>query len=177
MFVLPPAAGEPDFVALFEYWCRQAPAGCLPGRQHLDPIDMPRDLLPRLVLFDVERAIEGPLFRVRLAGTKVVELLGCEPRGLHLHQLGLAEAGSLASTLKAVVTLGAPVVYSAPLALPNKRHVWARRLGLPLARDGATVDMVLGTYLLRDAASAGPAGLIVFDRLEPSRQRRLSAAG
>lgn len=167
MFELPQTAEEPDFVALFEYWCRQAPAGLLPGRQHLDPLDMPRDLLPRIVLFDVERALDGPQFRVRLAGTKVVEMLGREPRGTRLHELGLAEAGNLISALKAAVTLGAPVVYSAPLILPSKRHLWARRIGLPLARDGVTVDMVLGTYVLRDAAAGGPAGLIVFERLQP----------
>ena len=175
MFTLPPEAGEPDFIALFDYWQRRAPSGALPGRQHLDPLDMPRELLPRLVLFDVERAFDGPQFRVRLAGTKVVELLGREPRGHALHELGLAEARSLISALKAAVTLGAPVIYSAPLILPSKRLLWARRLGLPLARDGVTVDMVLGTYVLRDAAVAGHAGLVIFERLQP--QRRFSAAG
>ena len=175
MFALPPEAGEPDFVTLFEYWRRQAPPGWLPGRQHIDPLDMPRALLPRIVLFDMERTIDGALFRVRLAGTRVVELLGRDPRGDLLHQLGLAEAGNLASALKAAVTLAAPVVYSATLALPNKPPVWARRLVLPLARDGAAIDMVLGIYVLREAALAGPAGLVIFDRLQP--QRRLTAAG
>lgn len=175
MFALPPEAGDPDFAALFEYWCRQAPPGRLPGRQHLDPIDMPRDVLPRVVLFDVLPSTEGPLFRVRLAGTKVVQMLGREPRGAMLHQLGLAEADSLASALKAAVTSGAPVIYSAPVILPSRRHLWARRLGLPLARDGVTVDMVLGTYVLRDAAAAGPPGLVVFERLRTPQ--RASAAG
>lgn len=170
MFALPPEAGEPDFIALFEYWCRQSPPGRLPGRQHLDPIDMPRELLPRLVLFDVLPSIDGPLFRVRLAGTRVVQMLGREPRGTMLHQLGLAEADNLTSALKAAVTLAAPVIYSAPIVLPSRRHLWARRIGLPLARDGANVDMVLGTYVLRDAAAAGPGGLVIFERLQPPRR-------
>ena len=122
MFALPPEAGEPDFVQLFDYWCRQAPPGRLPGRQHLDPLDLPRDMLPLLMLFDVEAAIDGAQFRVRLAGTKVVQLLGREPRGLLLQQLGLTEAGNLTSTFRAAVTLGAPVVYSAPLTLPSRRR-------------------------------------------------------
>lgn len=175
MFALPPEAREPDLITLFEYWRRLAPAGLLPGRQHLDPIDMPRALLPRLALFEVEHAIDGAQFRVRLAGTKVVEMLGREPRGRMLHQLGLAEAGNLGSALKAVVTLAAPVVYSAPLALPRNRQAWARRLALPLAGDGSGVDMVLCLYLLRDAALAGPSGLVIFDRLRP--ERRFIAAG
>ncbi|WP_119422637.1 PAS domain-containing protein [Desertibaculum subflavum] len=177
MFALPPEAGEPEFVALFEYWCRQAPSGQLPGRQHLDPIDMPRDLLPWLVLFDIEPALEGPCFRTRLIGTKAADLLGRAPRGAALQQLGLAEAGSLASAFKAVVTLNAPVVYSAPLMRPNGRQYWARRLCLPLAGNGYAVDMVIGSYVLREAALAGPAGLVVFNRLEAAPRRRLGAAG
>ena len=175
MFAIPPEAGEPDFIALFDYWRHQAPPGRLPGRQHLDPLDMPRDLLPLVMLFDVESAIDGAQFRVRLAGTKVVQLLGREPRGLLLRQLGLTEAGNLTSAFRAAVTLAAPVVYSAPLTLPSRRQVWARRLGLPLASDGVAVDKVLAIYALRDAAMTGPSGLVIFERLRP--QWRLRSAG
>jgi hypothetical protein len=176
MFALPPAGLEPDFVALFDYWRRQAPEGRLPGRQHIDPIEMPRELLPRLMLLDVEPALDGPWFRVRLAGTKVVELLGREPRGRLVHQLGLAEAASLLTAIKSVASLGAPAIYSAPLALPNQRQVWARRLGLPLARDGATVDMVLASYLWRDAALAASPGLVIFERLSRKSPRLAATA-
>lgn len=176
MFAMPAEAGETDFIALFDYWRRQTPSGRLPGRQHLDPIDMPRHLLPRVMLFDVERAFDRVLFRVRLTGTKIVELLGCEPRGVLLHQRGLAEAGSLAATLDAATALAAPVVYSAPFVPARGRRLWARRLGLPLARDGRTVDMVLGIYALRDAALAGPSGLVVFQRRD-AMPPRLSAVG
>jgi hypothetical protein len=67
----PPATAKPEIVALFDYWRSKAPAeGTLPGRRHIDPLDVPR-LLPHIWLVDV--VDEPRRFRVRLLGTALVE--------------------------------------------------------------------------------------------------------
>ena len=68
MFELP-ASAHPKVSALYEYWKSITPdPGRLPGRQHLDPADIPT-LLPNIWLLDV---LEAPLrFRYRLIGTEI----------------------------------------------------------------------------------------------------------
>src|SRR5258708_36707350 len=52
---------------LYDYWVKIRPGGvALPGRQHLDPIEIP-DLLPYFFLIDVEK--EPLRFRYRVVGT------------------------------------------------------------------------------------------------------------
>jgi len=160
--------GRTSFAELFAHWQGRAPVGRLPGRQHIDPLDFPRDLLPRIVLFDVERTGDGPRFRIRVAGTHFVELCGQEPKGKFVDEIGpRPEGDKVIGALRSVLTMAAPAVYSAPLMLPNKQRVWAKRLALPLARDGEVIDMVLTAYvLLRNDFPAQP-GLTIFDRTEP----------
>ncbi len=168
MFDLPLEAEEPGFAELFAYWRDCGPAGRLPGRQHIDPLRFPRDLLPRIILFDVEREGGLPRFRFRLAGTHFVELCGQEPRAKWLDEMDLLPDGDrIIGALRAVLTTGAPALYAAPLTLPNRSQVWAKRLALPLARDGETIDMVLATYLLFREEFPIPPRLTIFDRTEP----------
>ena len=62
-----------DIKVLYDYWCRIAPAGRLPGRQHFDPLDIPH-LLPNIWLLDVHR---DPIrFWRRLVGTRIEEFAG-----------------------------------------------------------------------------------------------------
>ena len=66
-----------DIKLLYDYWCRMAPPGRLPGRQHVDPIDIPH-LLPNIWLLDVHR---DPIrFWRRLVGTRIEEF-ACKSLG------------------------------------------------------------------------------------------------
>ena len=69
--IRPPATAKPEIVALYDYWRSKAPAdGTLPGRKHIDPLDIPT-LLPHIWLVDV---VDAPRrFRVRLLGTALVD--------------------------------------------------------------------------------------------------------
>src|SRR3546814_15629289 len=51
---------------LYDYWCGRCPAGALPARRDIDPLDIP-DLLPNLFLLDVIGDAEAFVFR--LAGS------------------------------------------------------------------------------------------------------------
>src|SRR5436190_8237553 len=68
------------------YWRRIRPdAGQLPGRQHFDPLEIPR-LLPFLGLADVIYT-PAPRFRVRLIGTRLVDIFGGGVVGNYLDEL------------------------------------------------------------------------------------------
>ncbi|MGB8273957.1 MAG: PAS domain-containing protein [Alphaproteobacteria bacterium] len=147
MFVLPPEAFEPELIELYEYWLRKAPPGRLPGRQHIDPIDLSARLLPHVLLLDVVRGPEGLRFRLRLAGTAVAQLIGREIAGLYFDEIAPPErTAPVIAGLCAIVESRKPVFLESPLTVPSRDYIWVKRLGLPLARDGETIDMVLAAF-------------------------------
>lgn len=121
------------------YWDSKRPAqGVLPGRQHLDPIDIPK-LLPNVWLIDVAR--DPYRFRFRLLGTAVVEYAGEDNTGKWFDET-LPDFDP--SVFIDVVEARAPSWRrSASRMRPYKEYRELERVRLPLARDGATVDMIL----------------------------------
>jgi hypothetical protein len=128
---------------LYDYWQAICPAAdVLPGRQHLDPVHIPK-LLPWLWLVDVHQG-ESLRFKFRLVGTEQVVLRGRDPTGHWVDEvhpgfptsaLGRAASG-LVNAKNVYYYRGAPPIRTKGIVLSE----W---LGLPLARDGVTVDMLL----------------------------------
>ncbi len=134
----------------FYYWLSLATRlNRLPSRQDIDPVQMAPALIPNLFLTEV--LYEGdrtPRFRFRLLGQEIVERESTRP-GQYLHELG---GGYDQSKLE-------------PQYLDClDRRIWLRRgslrweiparayiaydvLLLPLARDGHTVDAMIGLTL------------------------------
>jgi hypothetical protein len=141
---LPPVFTEPEFIELVDYWRRKSPPGRLPGRQHVDPMELSPRLLPHVLLMDVVRGESGPRFKFRLVGTGFVQLVGREVTGLFYDQIASTKrAAPLLAGLKKLVETGEPVYLEGPLTVPSRDFIWVKRVGLPLAEDGKTVDMVL----------------------------------
>ena len=68
--------------------------------------------------------------------------------GLHYDEIGAPErAMPVIRALDLVVERKAPVYLSGRLSIPSQDYVWVKRLGLPLAQDGDTVDMILAIWL------------------------------
>jgi hypothetical protein len=152
------SAWHPTIQQFYDYWLSIAPPGRLPGRRHVMPEDL-RPLLPRLWMLDVHR---DPLrFRYRLAGTFVVWSLGREVTG------GWVDELQPERPLKPIVH--DRYCYTALTGRPTWRHgetIWERRPGhrlnrlrhfltvenciVPLANDGATVDILFGASVLFD---------------------------
>jgi hypothetical protein len=155
---LPAEGMEPEFIQLFDYWCSKAPMAALPGRQHVDPVELPPRLLPHLILLDVERPPAGLRFRFRVASTSFTELVGREGTGLCFDELGAADrVEPVCSALSTVVTTGRPVFLAGRLTLLSRDYCRVKRLALPLARDGHQVDMIIAVFLLeRHPPSADP---------------------
>jgi len=138
--------------AIHRYWRSIRPAdGALPGRQHFDPAAIPQ-LLPCIRLYDVHR--DPCRFRYRLVGTELVRAVGRDLTG----QWYGADAPGFETSKTfgdlVFVASGGGLSYHRgyPLIVcPHKDHLTSERILLPLARNGADVDMILGFSVLHAA--------------------------
>jgi PAS domain len=151
---------NPLIARFFEYWLSMAPAGRLPGRQHFDPLDIV-ELMPRVWILDVVRTPAGARFRYRLVGTKEVETLQREVTGRWLDEVhphlnetpsGFARFNAIAAEGKATYRKG-PVTF-----VHHKDDRIVENCMLPMARDGALVDMIAVCSVLYRSAANGIAG-------------------
>ena len=151
MYVLPPEASEAEFRELLAYWQSKLSPGRLPGRQHVDPTELqPRHLSQLLLLDVVDGAAPKPRrrYRFRVAGTAFATITGHDVTGLHYDEVGAPERSALViRALDLIVERKAPVYLSGRLSVPSQDFVWVKRLGLPLAHDGETVDMILAVWI------------------------------
>ncbi len=156
---LPADAKDPRFSAFFVYWQSKAPPGRLPGRQHIDPLEIPR-LLPHVALYDVVRLNDDFRFRFRLVGTGVAEALGADNTGRFIDEIMPAQAyPPLHAAYSELVRHHTPQYWQRNLPFANRDFLAVQRLALPLAADGSTVDMIMTYYvpILRDDIIRRPA--------------------
>lgn len=71
-----PAAGLRQ---LYHYWSELRGDRAGPARCDVDPVHIPREILPDLLLTEVVRGDGGRRYRFRLVGSRVVELAGRDP--------------------------------------------------------------------------------------------------
>ncbi|MBI3504874.1 MAG: PAS domain-containing protein [Proteobacteria bacterium] len=148
---LPPAASHPDFRRFYDYWRAAAPAGCLPGRQHVDPlVDLPQ-LIPSIVLYDAVPGGEGLRFRIRVAGETLVEIMGTAPTGRFIDEFVVADRrAQLNEAFSQVVRARAAHYWENQIWTAGRQYIRMQRLALPLARDGRIVDMIFACYVRVD---------------------------
>lgn len=128
---------------LYELWLAKSDPDRLPGRTDFDPLEMP-GLLPHLILVDIERSPWR--FQARLFGTAIVDAIGFDPTNRYLDEV----EGTAPIHERAV----AMALSAKPYFLDNEPLNWSAHdyknystLGLPLARDGKTVDMLIYSML------------------------------
>lgn len=148
-FVLPAEATDLRFREFFEYWLAKAPPGRIPGRQHLDPMDIPH-LLPGIVLFDVIREGGRLRFRWRLIGTAVAEAVGRDHTGRFIDEVISTKYDALHAALSGIVRTGRPHFWRTEIKASERAFRMIERLALPLASDGETVDMMIAYYVPAD---------------------------
>lgn len=148
--VMPDAAAAADFRfrEFFEYWVSKAPPERLPGRQHIDPLEL-RQLLPGIALYDVIDEGGRLRFRCRLVGTAVVDAVGSDFTGCFMDDVVRVTTTyeALHGALNGVVRTRQPFFGRSWISNPERDHVFIDRLFLPLASDGTSVDMVIGYYV------------------------------
>lgn len=130
--------------AAHAYWCRLGgPGGMLPGRQDIDPLDIPY-LLPWVNLVEVHRLADRLLFRHRLVGTGIVEMSDGDHTGRWLHDIQRAEQlARLQRGYEAVIRTGEPDLLHDDLRDLGKPHWTRASLILPLASNHQRVDMLM----------------------------------
>lgn len=133
-------------VLLHDYWQSIRPdPGRLPGRQHMDPLDIDRTVLPWIFLMDVIRSDGSPLdYRYRFVGTSNVTLVGRDATGqLASAVFGRVDAAFVLETFDLTVRAGEPTYWVARVPHDRIGEVTIHRGLFPMARDGVTVDMLL----------------------------------
>ena len=148
-FVFPQDATDPRFRAFFDYWVSRVPApGVLPGRQHIDPLDIPLQLLPGIVLIDIVPGPQRRRYRFRLIGTAFVDATGADHTGRFVDEVVLhVKHETLAEIFGTMIRTHQPHYWEAPVTMQQRDYMALQRLAVPLARDGANVDMIMGFYV------------------------------
>jgi len=145
---VPPDHCHPKVRQIHDYWRSIHPAAGLPGRQHLDPVDIP-SLLPNIGLIDAP----GPQgdFTFRLMGTKLVDFYGADFTGKSFVGAYVKATESMAyNDLRATVADHLPRWRRGQaMFVRNREYVIIERIYLPFASDGATVTMVLALLLAK----------------------------
>jgi hypothetical protein len=148
----PPPGANAKIVAIYDYWRRIAPGpDLLPGRQHLDPADIPK-LLPNVWLIDVVGTPRR--FRARLMGTALQRsgtplkpgVYVDDPIAPELKEAVLSEFRFVAETRQ-------PLWFRGQANAPHVSEIFElERIYLPLAADGVTVDMLLCLSVLYESS-------------------------
>lgn len=128
---------------LYAYWLSRLPPNRLPGRQHVDPLDLPK-LLPWIHLVDVAWQSGTFRFRHRLVGTEITQRFGRDVTGLWFEDAYVGDY--LAETIarfNKIVEQKAPYVWHLSHPVAERDFLEYDRLALPLASDGETVDMLI----------------------------------
>ena len=135
---------------IIEYWFSIHPETGLPGRQHFDPIDVPRHLR-NLRLLDV---VDGdpPRFRTRLMGTYLVEFFGQEQTGLCFDEIypNFEKTKAFRHMTETVATKRPNWYRGKPILKHEKDFATIERVFLPFAQDGNRVDLILSCILFGD---------------------------
>lgn len=127
----------------YRYWEQSAPPGILPGRQHFDPLDIP-DLMPWVIMFNVNRKQAAIRFQFRLVGTGVVERYGRDMTGKFFEEAYRDETlERQIKTYTEVAVTANPSSTRQKVPVADKEFVDYERLILPMASDGQTVDLLI----------------------------------
>lgn len=139
--------GNPLLVRLIRYWRERGAGSRLPGRADINPGDLV-PVLSHMMLIDVVSNGE-PRYNYRLIGTALVDRIGFDAtrRPVEATYEG-SDWRELRKDYDFVVHERRPCLTLNDMVIaPEHRRVRYRRLLLPLAADGATVDMLMGAIV------------------------------
>ncbi len=139
--------------ACLNFWRGQRHDGRVPLKSAMDPVEMPRRILPNLFIY--QQMADGR-FRCRLAGTEICRVFQQNPTGLYLDELVVPGAVSSRQRLfTQVLEQELPVVYGGRLMHSPESFVRFRRLLLPISATGERADHVFGMVVFYDFERVG----------------------
>lgn len=139
-----PIIRDPLLLQLYSYWKERREGTRPPERSSIDPVDMPRAVLPYLMLAEFEGPDdELPRVRYRLVGTAIGERYGGDFTGHYLDDVAAPHYCALLRQLYGQMRDAArPIYVESVFSIGDMPAVDTRRIYLPIARHGR-VDMVL----------------------------------
>jgi hypothetical protein len=141
---------DPRLQRFYEYWRSKHRGDRLPGRQDIDPLEIP-DLLPHVSMLDVVGDGASMRFRFRLVGTANVRIAGREHTGAFIEDVfEHADAARFHAAYRAIVETREPHSWLTSAAVRGNPPVRYARVMVPLATDGKTVDMLMGVFFLTE---------------------------
>jgi hypothetical protein len=155
--------------SLKSYWDRLRAGRVAPYRAEIDP----RQFESALENTFIVEKIASDTMRVRLAGTKICEMMGMEVRGMEPG--ALIEAGDRVRFERLLnVVMSEPAVIELKLAAPNRAGVYrASMLLMPLRSDFGEINRVIGCTSGEGDLFAAPLAFSIEDvavtPVEPSQ--------
>jgi hypothetical protein len=163
---------------LYAFWQKLGGDAGVP-RSAVDPVDIPRSLLPHLLLTEVvEDPARGRRYRYRLVGSAIVERAGSDPTWAYLDSILPTDHGYRDYILGLYdrVVDGSGPLYSHDVYVTVERaaqpELGTRRLMLPL-RDGGRVDHVLSVQTFEVIQGVQPKPFLAVDGFRRGTVRRV----
>ena len=136
-----PEIGHPALRDLHRHWEARRGERAMPARADMDPVELPRKLLPNLFLVAVE---ENPRrFRYRLVGTELTAVMGRELTGRYIDEMPFLFRKLALPAYAEVMERAAPT-YRKIDAVEALWRIRYERLLLPLSDRGLRIDTILG---------------------------------
>jgi hypothetical protein len=138
-----PFADDRILLNLAAYWSARRDGARLPQRSDIDPLDMPRRLLPHLALAEPAGSGDGAI-RFRLVGTEVVQRTGRDATGKTSADILQGAYRAYIEGLYATVLAKAQPLYAETTRQwPEEGSSRVRRLLLPVSDGHGGVGYVL----------------------------------
>jgi len=134
---------DPRLLVFYRYWDSARGGKVMPARSDVDPIDIPRELLPNLFLVEVVDG--GRRFKFRLVGSESTLAAGRSLTGYHVDEVNpnLAYADYVSNLYRRAIQRKRPVLSVSNFGLPEMEHRMTQRIMCPLSPDGERVTMVI----------------------------------
>ncbi|MBO6562919.1 MAG: PAS domain-containing protein [Nisaea sp.] len=122
-------------------WDDKRGARPMPARADFDPVEMPR-LLASMILVDVEQP--ETRLKVRLAGTKIVDMFGSDYTGMYMDEIDFGDVREkVLGEYLLCATEKRPLFSDHSFRKINDYYHSIERVLLPLSNDGKTVNMLM----------------------------------
>lgn len=132
---------DPLLLQLYNYWNGRRNGRPVPDRRDIDPIDMPRAVLPHLLLVELHGPI--PRIRYRLVGTAICARYGSDFTGYWLDELsGPQYRQRLEEMYRRMRDTGRPIYTESEFRIDPETTAITCRLYLPLYHQGS-INMAL----------------------------------
>ncbi len=152
------ALTDSGLVGLYDYWTAlRDKLGRLPRRSEVDPLDLPPDVLPGMIILERD---PDRRFWCRLAGTRLREIYGFEVTGKYLDEIVPSGAATLRTGIYQQALDGRCAVFCRlRFSVPGREFVASDRLYVPvLGEEGDAATILVGAqrYLMSSEIVGNP---------------------